>query len=61
MATYAVLQDNKVINIIVADTLEDATGVTGFNCVEYTLENPAGIGWTYNGTTFEKPPVEEVL
>jgi len=58
MATYAVLQDNKVINIIVADTLEDATGVTGLDCVEYTPENPAGIGWTYNGTAFEEPIVE---
>ena len=54
MATFAVIDNNIVTNIIVADTKEIAETVTGSTCVEYTDENPAGIGWTYNGSTFEQ-------
>lgn len=55
MANYAVIQENKVINVIVADTKEIAEEVTGLICVEYTRENPAGIGWTWDGTNFIGP------
>jgi hypothetical protein len=60
MPTYAVLQDNEVTNVIVAETLEDAMEVTGLTCVETTPENPTNIGYKYNGTTFEEPVVEEL-
>jgi hypothetical protein len=59
MATFAVIQDNIVINAIVADTKEIAEQVTGSTCVEYTDENPAGIGYTYDGENFIAPVVEE--
>lgn len=55
MANYAVIQNNKVVNVIVADSKETAEEVTGSTCIEYTETNPAGIGWTYNGSTFEVP------
>lgn len=55
MATFAVIESNKVTNVIVADTKEIAETVTGLTCIEYTEENPAGIDWTYNGSTFEEP------
>lgn len=55
MANYAVIENGIVTNTIVADTKEIAEEVTSLTCVEYTEENPAGIGWTYNGTTFEQP------
>lgn len=58
MANFAVLNENHVINTIVADSKEIAEAVTNFTCVEYTKENPAGIGWTYDGVNFI-PPVEE--
>ena len=54
MATFAVLNNNKVINVIIADTKEIAEEVTSSPCIEYTEENPAGIGDIYNGTTFEQ-------
>lgn len=57
MANYAVIADNKVINVIVADSKEIAEAVTNLTCVEITEENIAGIGWTYNGSTFEQPTV----
>lgn len=59
MANYAVIDNNIVINIIVADTKEVAEQVTGLTCVEYTDENPAGIGWSYDGENFIAPVVEE--
>jgi hypothetical protein len=58
MATFAVIHDNIVINAIVADTKEVAETVTGLTCVEYTDENPAGIGWGYDGSTFQAPVTE---
>jgi len=55
MATYAVISGNTVTNVIVADTQAYAELATGATCVEYTNANPAGIGWTYDGTTFTAP------
>jgi hypothetical protein len=55
MATFAVIESNKVTNVIVADTKEIAETITGLTCVEYTEENPAGIGWGYDGSTFDRP------
>jgi hypothetical protein len=58
MANFAEIQDGVVTNVIVADTKEIAELVTGLTCVEYTAENPAYIGGTYDGSKFI-PPVEE--
>jgi len=60
MSTYAELNtDNIVINVIVADAEFVATQPDKIY-VEYTDENPAGIGWTYDDTTntFTPPYVE---
>jgi hypothetical protein len=59
MANYAVIQNNKVINVIVADSKAIAEDVTGHTCIEYTSENPAGINDTWDGTNFISPVVEE--
>jgi hypothetical protein len=61
MANFAVIKNNIVVNVILADTLEDAEQATNLTCIEYTEEAPAGIGWSYNGETFENPnpPVVE--
>lgn len=55
MANYAVIQNNKVTNIIVADSKEIAEEVTSLACIEYTEENPAGIGWDWDGIKFTNP------
>lgn len=60
MANFAVLINNRVTNIIVADSKEIAEAVTNSICVEYTEENPAGIGWTYDGVNFIAPVEEPV-
>ena len=62
MATFAVMSGNLVNNVIVADTKEIAEQVIGSVCIEYMDENPAGIGWTWNGNNFTNPMavVEEI-
>jgi hypothetical protein len=55
MATFAEIKNGVVTNIIVADTKEIAELVTQSTCVEYTEENPAGIGWTYLDGIFTQP------
>ena len=55
MTTFAVLKGNQVTNIIVADTKEIAEEILNATCVEYTEDNPAGIGWIYDGTNFIAP------
>jgi len=39
---YAVIENNKVINVIVADSKEIAEEVTGLTCIDTTD------GWDYN-------------
>jgi hypothetical protein len=52
MATFAHLSGDVVNNVIVSNTLEDAELVLGAgSCIEYTDENPAAIGWTYDPET----------
>ena len=58
MVNCAVIENNKVTNLIVADTKETAEQITGFMCIEYTDVHSVGIGWTYNGSTFEAPVTE---
>jgi hypothetical protein len=57
MKNFAVIEDNIVVNVIVADTLKIAEEVTGKTCVESTVENSAVIGLGYDGTTFEQPVI----
>lgn len=61
MKNFAVIENGKVTNTIIADSKEIAEEVTNNTCVEFTNENPAGIGWEYDGVKFIAPvvPVEE--
>ena len=61
MSTYAELnKDNIVTNVIVADAEFVATQ-TDKTYVEYTDQNPAGIGWTYDADLdeFIAPIIDE--
>lgn len=59
MANYAVIKNNLVNNVIVADTKEIAETVTGLICIEIE-DKPGspGIGWSYNGAEFTAPVIE---
>lgn len=63
MATFAMMGGNTVANIIVADDKEATEQALNCVLIEYTPENPAGIGWTYDEETgkFTPPVVEEEL
>jgi hypothetical protein len=61
MANFAVMSGTTVSNVILADSKEIAELTTNSVCVEYTEDNPAGIGWTYDGTVFTAPVVEPVV
>jgi hypothetical protein len=52
---FAVMSNNIVTNLIVADSKEIAEEATGLICIEYTTDNPAHVGFGYDGTTFEQP------
>ena len=53
MANFAVIENNILTNLIIADTLEIAESLTGNKCVEYNEENDyVLIGSKYDGTNF---------
>lgn len=51
MATYAVMNGNSVSTVIVADNKEQCEAALGVVLIEYTPQNPAGIGWVYDEST----------
>jgi hypothetical protein len=57
MGTYAMMSGNTVSNVIVADDKEVTEAALNCTLIEYTPENPAGIGWIYDFETgkFEVP------
>jgi hypothetical protein len=59
MTTFAILENNVVINVIVADSKTIAEEATGLIAIEYTEENPAKIGQTYNQTNNTFYTIEE--
>lgn len=61
MAHFAVLDSNdKVVNIIIAETKEIAEQFTGKVCIEYTQQlEPPSINDTYVNGSWIKPEVAE--
>jgi hypothetical protein len=60
MTNYLVIEDNKVVNVIVADTAEIAAEVTGKEVLESTSPEP-WINWTRSGDTWTAPVEEEII
>lgn len=58
MANYAVIEDNVVVNVIVANSKNIAEEITGRTCIEVTQENPIGIGWEWSAdlNKYVSPP-----
>lgn len=55
MANFAVIKNNKVINLVTCDSKELAQQITGQTCIEYSDSDFPTIGLGYDGTKFEKP------
>jgi hypothetical protein len=60
MSLYAVVTNNIVINVIVADSQEIAEEATNMTCVEIPEGATAGIGFSYIDNQFVAPVIEEV-
>jgi hypothetical protein len=61
MSKYAVIENDMVVNVVVADSKGVAEQITGETCVLYTDENPAIIGLSYVNGVFEQLPIPEPL
>lgn len=62
MRHFAIIKDNIVENIIIAENLENAKSVSnGLECVEYvqSSDNCAYIGFNYLNGIFERPTTVE--
>lgn len=55
MTNFAVIKNNIVENIIVAESKDIAEEVTGLLCIEYTESDTPHIGLGYVDGVFEKP------
>jgi hypothetical protein len=51
MANFAVLNQDSVENIIIADSKVIAEQITEKECIEFTASNNAGISYTYDRET----------
>ena len=59
MATYAMMSGNSVSNVIVADYKEATVAALNCTLIEFTPENPVGIGWTMDEDGKFIEPLEE--
>jgi len=54
----AVMIGDTVNNVIVVDNIEQSANDLGVELIQYTEDNPAGIGFTYDrGTSKFIPPI----
>ena len=56
---FAVIQSERVMNVIVAESQEQAELATDLLCVEIPADCRAGIGWFYIDGEFVPPPQPE--
>ena len=61
MATYAVIENDLVSNIIVAENKESAEETTGKTCIEYVDTTLVALGYEYDkeNNTFINPSVNQ--
>ena len=58
MAIFAHIKNGVVVNVLVAETINDAKIATdNATCVEI-VDGIGGIGWAYDGTSLIAPTIE---
>jgi hypothetical protein len=60
MTNYLVIENDTIVNIIVADTLQIAEEVTGKEVIESTFDE-IGIGWFRSNGEWAKPEITPLL
>jgi hypothetical protein len=66
MPQFAVLEFERIVNVIIADSLDDAQILTRKNCVELNENIQVGLGWAFDGVEFYSltsinPVIEETF
>jgi hypothetical protein len=61
MKYWALIENDVVVNTIVADSAEIVAEVTSLEFVEYTIDDPIGIGYIRKGKLITPPPVKAVV
>ena len=56
---FAIIENDVVTNVVVADTLKIAKEVTGQECVE--CDGSFWIGWRRDGKDWVAPVIEEIV
>lgn len=59
MASYAQVENNVVVNVVVADA--EWIALQSGEWIEYTTENPCAIGWDVENGVCIIPPVPEPI
>lgn len=59
MAIFAEIRNDEVVNVLVAETLENAELYTQSTCIDITNQYVV-IGDKWDGTNFTSPIIEEV-
>jgi hypothetical protein len=55
MATFAVIENGIVENLIEADSLTVAQETTGLTCIEYNIGIDVSVGYLYDNGVFTNP------
>jgi hypothetical protein len=55
MPNFAVIRNNEIFTVIVADSKEDAEQLMQETCIEIAVGAAAGAGWIWDGTNFTPP------
>jgi hypothetical protein len=58
VANFLIIKNNKIVNVVVADTQEIAEEVTSLEAIESTSSEP-WIGWTRDNGVWSAPVVPE--
>lgn len=58
MSNYLIIENDKVVNVIVADSLEIAAELTGKEVIESTSSEP-WLDWTRLNNTWTAPAIEQ--
>ena len=58
MSTFLIIDNDKIVNAILADSIEVAQEITGLEAIESTGSEP-WIGWTRSNNTWTAPAEEE--
>lgn len=61
MPKYCVITENQIVNLIMADSKEDAELLTGTTCIQQNESFPYGIGYAFDGVKWVEPGTQDTV